>query len=62
MFFFFFFYKEINIAKRLTDKNGRKTIRVCLFGGEIKWMKNFEEKMRRKTFLEWVWLGGKKGK
>ena len=36
--------------------------RVCLFGGEIGWMKNFKEKMGRKTFLECVWLGGEEGK
>ena len=27
------------------------SLKVCLFGGEIGWMKNFEEKMGRKTFL-----------
>ena len=36
--------------------------RVCLFGGEIGWKKNFGEKMGRKTFLECVWLGRKEGK
>ena len=29
---------------------------MCLFGGEIGWMKNFREKMGRKTFLVGVWL------
>ena len=36
--------------------------RVCLFGGEIGWMENFEEKIGRETFLECVWLGGEEGK
>lgn len=36
-------------------------VRVCLFGSEIKQMKNFEEKMRR-NFFECVWLNGEKGK
>ena len=36
--------------------------RVCLFGDEIELMENFEEKIRRKTFLECVWLGGEEGK
>ena len=36
--------------------------RVCSFRGEIRWIKNFGKKMRRKTFLECVWLGGEKGK
>ena len=35
-----------------------KALRVCLFGGEIRWMENFREKMGRKIFLECVWLGG----
>ena len=35
---------------------------LCSFRGEIRWMENFGEKMRRKTFLECVWLGGEKGK
>ena len=30
-------------------------LRVCLFGGEIGWMENFEEKIGRETFLECVW-------
>ena len=34
---------------------------MCLFRGEIEWMKNFIEKMGRKIFLECVWLGGKEG-
>ena len=37
-------------------------LRVCLFGGEIRWMKNFGEKMKRKIFLKYVWLDRKKGK
>ena len=32
-------------------------LRVCLFRGEIEWMKIFREKIRRKTFLKCVWLG-----
>ena len=32
-------------------------LRVCLFGGEIGWIKNFGEKMRR-NFLKSVWLRG----
>ena len=36
--------------------------RVCLFGGEIWWMENFEEKIGRETFLECVWLNGEEGK
>ena len=38
------------------------TQRVCSFRGEINWMENFGEKMRKKTFLECVWLGGEKRK
>ena len=38
------------------------SLRVCLFRGEIEWMENFREKMGIKTFLECVWLSGKKGK
>ena len=34
----------------------------CFFGGEIRWMENFGEKIERKTFLECVWLGGEEGK
>ena len=41
---------------------GTDAFRVCLFGGEIGWMKNFEEKMGRKTFLECVWLDGEEEK
>ena len=37
-------------------------LRVCLFGGEIGWIENFEKKIGRKTFLKCVWLGGEKGK
>ena len=33
---------------------GTNALRVCLFGGEIGWMKNFGEKMGRKTFLKYV--------
>ena len=35
---------------------------MCLFGDEIEWMKDFGEKMGRKTFLKCVWLGGEEGK
>ena len=35
---------------------------LCLFGGEIGWMEIFEEKIKNKTFLKCVWLGGEKGK
>ena len=28
----------------------REKERVCLFGGEIRWMENFEEKIGMKTF------------
>ena len=35
---------------------------VCLFKGEIGWMENLGEKMGRKTFFEYVWLGGDEGK
>ena len=35
---------------------------MCLFGCEIGWMENFEEKMERKTFLKCVWLGGEEKK
>ena len=31
---------------------------VCLFRGEIRWMKNFGKKMGRKAFLVGVWLEG----
>ena len=39
-----------------------RRLRVCLFGGEIGWMENFEDKIGRETFLERVWLGGEEGK
>ena len=36
---------------------------VRLFGGEIGWMKNFGEKMGRKTFLSvFGWVGRKENK
>ena len=36
---------------------------MCLFGGEIRRMKNFREKIGRKTFLECVcWVGRKENK
>ena len=37
-------------------------LRVCLFGSEIEWMKNFGKKMRKKTFLVGVWLEEGEGK
>ena len=41
----------------------KKLIKVCLFGSEIGWMKNFEEKMRIKTFLSVLgWMGMKENK
>ena len=37
------------------------TIRVCLFGGEIRWTENFGEKIGRKTFLSvFGWVRKKK--
>ena len=38
------------------------SLRVCLFEGETEWMKNFENKMGRKTLLECVWLSREEGK
>ena len=38
-----------------------RSFRVSLFWGEIRWMKNFREKIE-KNFLECVWLGGKRRK
>ena len=36
---------------------------MCLFGGEIGWMKNFGEKMGKKTFLSvFGWVGRKENK
>ena len=35
---------------------------MCLFESETGWMKNFEEKIGNKIFLECVWLGGEKEK
>ena len=35
---------------------------MCLFEGEIRWMKNFGEIIGRKTFLKCIWLGEKEGK
>ena len=35
-------------------------LRMCLFGGETEWMKNFREKMRRKTFLNVFGQAGRK--
>ena len=42
---------------------GKVPFRVCLFGGEIEWMKNFGKKMGRQTFW-WVfgWRVGRGGK
>ena len=31
-----------------------------MFGGEIEWMKNFGENMRKENFLEGVWLKGER--
>ena len=33
-------------------------LRVCLFRGEIRWMKNFGKKTKKENFLKSVWLGG----
>ena len=38
------------------------TLRVCLFGGKIRWMENFGEKIGKKMGLCVVWLGGGEGK
>ena len=38
------------------------SLKVCLFESEIEYMKNFEKKLGRKTFLECVWLGEEEGK
>ena len=39
------------------------SLRVCLFGGEIGWMKNFGKKMGRKTFWSvFGWMGRKENK
>ena len=36
---------------------------MCLFGGKIRWMENFEEKMRRKSFWSvFGWVEMKKNK
>ena len=35
---------------------------MYLFGGEIGWMENFEEKIGIKTFLVDIWLEGGEGK
>ena len=37
-------------------------LQVCLFGGKIKWMENFEEKIERKTLLRYIQLGGEERK
>ena len=37
-------------------------LQVCLFGGKIKWMENFEEEIERKTLLKYIWLGGEERK
>ena len=37
-------------------------LRVCLFGDEIGWTKNFGEEMGMKTFFVGVWLEGGEGK
>ena len=52
----------MNFSNEFVSKTIQSNFRVCLFGGEIRWMKNFGKKMRRKTFLEYVWLGGEEGK
>ena len=39
------------------------SFRVCLFGGGIRWMKNFGEKIGRKTFWSvFGWVGRKENK
>ena len=46
---------------RVQKQNKIKTL--CLFGGEIRWMENFREKMERKTFLNMLaWVGMKENK
>ena len=48
--------------KKKTRLDLLKEFRVCLFEGEIGWMKNFGEKIRIKTFLAYAWLGGEERK
>ena len=48
--------------KKKTRLDLLKEFRVCLFEGEIRWMKNFGEKIRMKIFLEYAWLGGEERK
>ena len=44
-------------------KHTEMSLRVCLFGGKIGWMENFEEKMGRKTFWSvFGWEGRKENK
>ena len=46
---------------KMGEVRGPFTLRMCLFGGKIRWMENFKEKMRRENFLEGVWLRGREG-
>ena len=45
------------------EGHGIDKVTMCLFGGEIGWMENFEEKMGRKTFWSvFSWVGRKENK
>ena len=43
-------------------QKAKKSFRMCLFGGEIRWMENFGEKMGSKTFLSVFHWEGEEGK
>ena len=44
-----------NNNPKVPKKNNKiTTLRVCLLGGETEWMKNFEGKIGKKTFLKCV--------
>lgn len=58
MTFFNKFIFSSKTKKYISEMNhDLKYLRVCLFEREIRWMENFGEKIGRKTFLVYVWLG-----
>ena len=58
------FYPPTNfLSFHFSTPPTKRTLRVCLFKGEIRWMENFEEKMGRKIFLSvFGWMGRKENK
>ena len=60
---YIYIYILIRKTKRKSNQiSNWNSIGVCLFESETGWMKNFEEKIRNKIFLECVWLDREKEK